>query len=81
MTLKVTDIGKTWYFLFIYLTLLAYKFSLKSVVVLSTAVLIWIVGQFEPVVKKLLDQVQGLGIIYFKTLVRFGKLVWFKFKF
>jgi hypothetical protein len=45
----------------------ANKFLLQSVLSLPTAALIWIVGQFEPVVKKLLDQVQGSGIIFFKA--------------
>jgi len=44
-------------FSFTYLTLVANKFSLKSVLSLPAAALLWIVGQFEPVVKKLLDQV------------------------
>ena len=42
-------------FSFTYLTLVANKFSLKSVLSLPTAALLWIVGQFESVVKKLLD--------------------------
>jgi hypothetical protein len=53
----------------------ANKFSLKSVLSLPTAALIWIVSQFEPVVKKLLDQVRGSGIIYFKAFALSGKTV------
>lgn len=62
-------------FSFTYLTLVAKKFWLKSVLSLPAAALIWIVGQFEPVVKKLLDQVQGTGIIYFKAFAQSGKCV------
>lgn len=62
-------------FSFTYLTLVANKFSLKSVLSLPTAALIWIVGQFEPVVEKLFDQVWGSGIIYFKAFAQPGKTV------
>jgi hypothetical protein len=51
----------------------ANKFSLKSVLSLPTAALIQIVGQFEPVVKKLLDQVQGSSIFFFKAFTQSGK--------
>jgi hypothetical protein len=48
---------------------------MKSVVILPTVALIWIVGQFEPGVEKLLDQVQGPSIIYIKAIPQSGKIV------
>jgi hypothetical protein len=60
---------------FMYLTLVGNKFSLKSVLSLPTVALIRIVCQFEPVVKKLLDQVQSSGIIFFEAFAPSGKTV------